>query len=553
MPMSHDSADLSQIRPKLSPEQVRRLEPYGTRETIPTGGVLFDEGDCEIDFFVVLSGMVDIRQYTAEGNRSIVKEGPCGFVGDVATLSGRASVVQAVADEETEVLRIPLAKLRRVVVEDSELSDLILRAFLLRRSFLIESGYSAIKIIGSRFARDTHRLRSLLTRNNQPYTFLDLEKDPNVAAMLEQFGVKVDETPILLHRDRDIHKNPSDEDVAHCLGLDAIPTNDLCDLVVVGSGPAGLAASVYAASEGLTVTAIDTTAPGGQAGTSSKIENYLGFPTGISGADLAARAAVQAQKFGTWMANPVRVVELTRDGANFKVAFADGRSVRGRSVVIASGAKYRRLDVPGAEKFEECGIYYGATAMESELCVGCDVVVVGGGNSAGQGAVYLAKGARSIHVVIRRDDLSATMSRYLIRRIEEIPNIRVHPRSEVTGLSGDGRLKAVEITTRGEAEPLRIETGHLFLFIGAMPCTEWLRQTVAMDDKGFVKTGADLSPEELARSSWPDDRPPTLFETSLPRVYAVGDARSGSVKRVASAVGEGSMVVQFIHRALGEG
>jgi thioredoxin reductase (NADPH) len=549
----HDHPDLNgDLRPRLTPEQIRRLGPYGTLEKMPKGSMLFDEGDKEIDFFVVISGMVEIRQYVAEGYLSIVKKGPGEFIGDISTLTGRAAVVQAIADDDLEILRIPPAQLHRVVIEDSELSDRFLRTFLTRRSFLIEAGHASIKIIGSRFSRDTHRLRSFLTRNNQPFTFLDLEKDPGVAALLEHFEVGVHDTPILMHRDRCIYKNPPDEKVARYLGLDTIATDDLCDVVVIGSGPAGLAASVYAASEGLEVTTIDTSAPGGQAGTSSKIENYLGFPTGISGADLAARATVQAQKFGTKMANPVRAVELARDGLNYRVAFADGRAVRGRSVVIATGARYRRLDVPGFERFEGSGIFYGATAMESELCVGWDVVVVGGGNSAGQGAVYLAKGARTVHIVIRRDDLTKTMSRYLIRRIEETPNIHLHPRSEVTAVLGDEALSGVEITTQGEPGPLRLKTGHLFLFLGALPCTDWLRGTVVMDDKGFIKTGADLSPDELAHSGWPDPHPPTLFETNLPRVYSVGDARSGSVKRVASAVGEGVMAVHLVHEYMKE-
>jgi thioredoxin reductase (NADPH) len=550
--MSEISVDLADLRPRLTAEQIRRLEPYGTYERLPKGTMLFDEGAKEIDFFVVISGLVELRQYTAEGYRTIVLEGAGEFVGDTSTLTGRAAVAQAMAHGEVEILRIPLAKLRRVVVEDSELSDRILRTFLTRRSYLIQSGNASITIIGSRFARDTHRLRAFLTRNNQPHTFRDLEKDSGVAALLEHFHVKVHETPILLHRDRHIYKNPSDEKVAHALGLDAIDTEELCDVVVIGSGPAGLAASVYAASEGLEVTTIDTTAPGGQAGTSSKIENYLGFPTGISGADLAARAAVQAQKFGARMANPVRAVELTRDGLNYKVAFADGRMVRARSVVIATGARYRRLDISGVEKFEGSGIFYGATAMESDLCVGCDVVVVGGGNSAGQGAVYLARGARSVHIVIRRDDLAETMSRYLIRRIEETPNIHLHPRSEVTAVFGDEKFEAVEITTKGEPRPLRLDAGHLFLFLGALPCTDWLRDFVVTDEKCFIKTGTDLTRDELVGSGWSIDRTPSLFETSKPRVYAVGDVRSGSVKRVASAVGEGSIVVQFIHRALSE-
>jgi thioredoxin reductase (NADPH) len=540
-----------EISPRLTADQIGQLEAYGTRELVRKGQLLFDEGDHQIDFFVVLSGSLEIRQYVGDGFRRVVLSNPGSFTGDPATLSGSAAVLQAHVSEDSEVLRISGEQFRRVVVVNSELSDLILRTFLIRRSAQIEAGYSAIKVIGSRFARDTHRLREFLTRNNQPYTFLDLEKDPGVADLLEQFGVGVQETPIILHRDKDIYKNPTDEKVAHYLGLDVVATDDLCDVVVVGSGPAGLAASVYAASEGLSVTAIDTTAPGGQAGTSSKIENYLGFPTGISGRDLADRATMQAQKFGARLANPVRAVRLKREGANYQVDFADGRSIRGRSVVISTGARYRRLDVPGAEKFEGCGIYYGATAMESELCHGREAVIVGGGNSAGQGAVFLARCASAVHVVIRRDNLVDTMSRYLIRRIEETPNIHLHPRTEVTGLSGQSCLESIELTTRGEPSR-RLDSGHLFLFIGALPCTAWLDGTLALDDKGFVKTGADLTDLELHCFGWQGERPPTLFETSMPRVYAVGDARSGSVKRVASAVGEGSIVVQFIHRALGE-
>ena len=541
------------VSPRLTAEQLRRMEAYGTRERFAEGDVLFDEGDTNIDFFVVRSGSVEILQYAAEGFRLVVRPDAGQFIGDPSTLNGRAAVVQARVAEDSEILRVTPEQFKRVVVEDSELSDLFLSTFLFRRSVLIEKGHASIKVIGSRFSGDTHRLRDFLTRNNQPFIFLDVERDPGVAALLEGFGVAPDETPIILHRDRDIYRNPTDEKVACHLGFNAVATGELCDVVVVGSGPAGLAASVYAASEGLSVMTIDTTAPGGQAGTSSKIENYLGFPTGISGADLAARAAMQAQKFGARMANPVRADRLTRDGANYEVRFADGRTVRGRSVVIATGARYRRLDVPGAERFEGGGIYYGATAMESELCNGCDVVVVGGGNSAGQGAVYLARGARTVHVVIRRPDLSDTMSRYLIRRIEETPNIHLHPNSEVTALSGDEHLESLEITTQGRPGPIRLPVPHLFLFLGALPCTDWLRGTVVMDSKGFVKTGSDLTAEELSASDRPGDATPTLFETSLPKVYAVGDARSGSVKRVASAVGEGSIVVQFIHRALAEG
>jgi thioredoxin reductase (NADPH) len=549
--MSLDTALSERISPVLSTEQLHRLEPFGTRESIAKGVVLFEQGDHTIDFFVVLSGAIAISQYDDGAMKLLVRPGSGEFIGDPSTLTGRAAVVQARADEESEVLRIHPDRFRRIVVEDSELSDLFLRTFLNRRSALIEGGYGSTKVIGSRYARDTHRIREFLTRNSQPYTFLDVESDERVASLLDTLRVTVEETPIIVCGHGHVARNPSDLQLAHALGFDTIPETELCDVVVVGAGPAGLAASVYAASEGLTVTAIDLHAPGGQAGTSSKIENYLGFPMGISGLDLARSAIIQAAKFGTRMANPVEAVRLVRTGTQYEVEFADGRRIRGRSVVIATGARYVRLDVADATLYEGCGLYYGATAMEAEFCAGADVVVVGGGNSAGQGAVYLAKHARSVHILVRRTGLAETMSRYLIRRIEETPNIHLHVRSQITGLFGDGkRLRAVEYEDRDAGGTTGLETGSVFLFLGARPCTSWLEGTLALDEKGFIKTGADLRPEDLREPGSDPIRRPTLFESSLPRVYAVGDVRSGSVKRVASAVGEGSIVVQFIHRAL---
>jgi thioredoxin reductase (NADPH) len=552
--MSYGRFSSQEIAPELSREQVRRLAAFGEREVLAPGAILYDAGDHAIDFFVVISGRVQICQYSDGGMIEIVRPGPNQFIGDASTLTGHAAVVQARVAEEAEVLRIPPEKFRRIVVEDSELSDLILRTFLARRSALIEAGYGSIKVIGSRFARDTHRLREFLTRNSQPHTFLDVEKDKSVTALLESLGVGIAETPILVCRAGHVARNPSDAEIAHALGFDTVDESELCDVVVVGAGPAGLAASVYASSEGLSVAAIDLASPGGQAGTSSKIENYLGFPFGVSGLELAQSAMTQAVKFGTRLANPVEAVALERQGANYLVRFRDGRHLRGRSVVIATGAKYQRLEVPGADSYEGCGLYYGATAMEADMCAGSDAVVVGGGNSAGQGAVQLARGAQSVHVLVRRQGLSDTMSHYLIRRIDETPNIFLHTRSEITRLCGDGaQLHAVEYHDRAKAATVPIETSTVFLFLGARPCTGWLRGKLALDEKGFIKTGPDLTPQEIDSSDQSDRRSRTLFETSLPRVYAVGDVRSGSVKRVASAVGEGSVVVQFIHRALNEG
>jgi thioredoxin reductase (NADPH) len=552
--MAVDRARSKDISPELTAEQVGRLEAFGRKESVVRGTVLFDEGDRAIDFFVVLSGAVDICQHGEGGMRQIVRPGPGQFIGDPSTLTSRAAVVQARVAEDAEVLRISPAQFHRIVVEDSELSDLFLRTFLVRRSALIEGGFGSTRVIGSRYSRDTHRLREFLTRNSQPHRFLDVEKDEGVAALLETLGFGIADTPILICGAGHVVRNPADAAVARALGFDTVDETELCDVAVVGAGPAGLAASVYAASEGLSVTTIDLASPGGQAGTSSKIENYLGFPTGISGQELAQRAMTQAVKFGTRLANPVEAVGLKRDGADYHVEFRDGRRVRGRSVVIATGAKYQRLEVADAQSYEGCGLYYGATAMESEMCAGADVVVVGGGNSAGQGAVYLARHANSVHILVRRDGLSETMSRYLIRRIDETPNIFLHTRSEITCLIGDGtRLRAIQYVDRNEGRTVDLDTPSVFLFLGARPCTAWLERTLVLDEKGFVKAGSDLAPDDLARAGWSIGRPPTLFESSLPRVYAVGDVRSGSVKRVASAVGEGSIVVQFIHRALSEG
>ncbi len=440
--MSVDAALLERISPVLSAEQIHRLQPFGTKEILPEETVLYRQGDRSIDFYLVLSGGIEISQDVDNARQRIVYAGPGQFIGDPSTLTGHAAVVQATVDVETEILRIKPDQFRKIIVEDSELSDLFLRTFIERRTALIARGYGSTKVIGSRYGRDTHRIREFLTKNSQPFVFVDLEREAGVSTLLDSLGVKVEETPIIVCRAGHVVKNPSDSQLAHTLGFDVIDDSELCDVVVVGAGPAGLAASVYAASEGLSVTTIDVGSPGGQAGTSSKIENYLGFPTGISGLELAQRAMTQAVKFGTRMANPVEAVRLVPTGSIYEVQFRDGRRIRGRSVVIATGARYQRLDVADADQFEGCGLYYGATAMESELCVGVDIVVVGGGNSAGQGAVHLAKYARSVHILVRRGGLGETMSRYLIRRIEETPNIHLHTHSRINRLVGDGQRLA---------------------------------------------------------------------------------------------------------------
>lgn len=541
--------------PSLTEAQIQIFRQYGaTEEAVAAGQVLIEEGDLQFDFYIVLSGAITIVQSAGPDTwRTIVTHRPGHFVGDQHTLSNRAAVISARALEPSTVLRLAPAQLKRVIVENSALSDLVLKAFLNRRLRLIKGNLSSNRIIGSRYSQDTFRIIEFLTKNSQPFVWQDIEADPELLETLEHFGVSVEDTPVLLCRGNIIHRNPSNDELATGLGFNALLKQDVVDMAVVGAGPAGLAASVYGASEGLEVTTIDAIGPGGQAATSSKIENYLGFPMGISGQELAQNAFLQAEKFGATIAVAQRVVKLhCHDGPAYALETHTGERILAKSVVIASGVNYKRLDLPRLKEFENRGIYYGATAMEARLCQDQVVVVVGGGNSAGQAAVYLANTCNHVYVVIRGASLSASMSRYLIRRIEETPNISLLCHTEVTELHGEQMLQAVTLSNRQEQSERRLDTGSVFLMIGASPNTDWLKDCVALDDKGFVKTGTSLTPEDLQQASWPLKRLPTLFETSKPRVYAVGDVRSTSTKRVASAVGEGSVVVQFIHQALAD-
>jgi thioredoxin reductase (NADPH) len=412
-----------------------------------------------------------------------------------------------------------------------------MRAFILRRVALIAGGFGDATLIGSAHSAGTLRLQAFLTRNGHPYTYVDVDRDADVQALLDRFHVGVGDVPIVICRGEIVLKNPSNEAVADCFGLNvAIDPGRVRDVVVVGAGPGGLAAAVYAASEGLDVLVLETNAPGGQAGTSSKIENYLGFPTGISGAELAV--ASRAERFACDAAN------------GYAITLSNGTTLRARAIIIASGVQYRRLALEKLDRFEGAGVYYAATTTEARLCSGEEVAVVGGANSAGQAAMFLAAQARHVHVLIRGPGLADTMSRYLIRRIEETRNITLHPQTELVALDGDDRLRSV--TWRGPKGTENHPLAHVFLMIGAQPNSEWLSDCVALDDKGFVKTGTDLTADDLSRTRWPVTRAPFLFETNRHRVFAVGDVRSGSVKRVASAVGEGSVCVQLVHRALAE-
>jgi thioredoxin reductase (NADPH) len=545
--------------PRLTPEQITELRRFGRCREAAEGEVLWSEGDQRFDFYVVLSGEVEIVESSSGEEQTVTVHLPGEFTGDVDTLTGRTSLVTGRVKQAGEVLEIGPDALRRVVAELPEISDVLLRAFLMRRSLLVGQGYRGLRIIGSRFSPAAHTLRDFLSRNAVPFTWLDLEQDERAEEFLRRLGIGAGETPVVIGREGRVLRNPSVAELADDVGL-ATPVNhrDVYELVIVGGGPAGLAASVYAASEGLNTVAIDAIAPGGQAGTSARIENYLGFPAGISGADLTKYALLQVQKFGGQVSVPRVAVGLRLDGGRRVVRLEGGDEIVARCVLVATGADYRRLQVPQLAKFEGAGVYYAVSGIEARLCQGDEVVVVGGGNSAGQAIVYLARFARRVHVVIRGTDLNVSMSRYLVDQIEGLANVEIHRQREVVGLEGEQALTAVHIAHRssdGKLEPgseQQIAAPALFVFIGAMPHTGWLDGCVGLDRKGFVLTGAAIPRDALTSEAWnAAGRTPYFLETSLPGVFAAGDVRSGSAKRVASAVGEGAMAVSFVHAFLG--
>jgi thioredoxin reductase (NADPH) len=539
--------------PKLSPKEIDELQPRGV--TLPTqaGQLLWKEGDRNLPFFVVLEGEIEIVAHSHGEEKLVTVHVPGEFTGDVDLLTGRMSLVAARVRKAGKVLRLESAELRRVLAELPELGEKMLKAFLMRRTLLIDNGFEGIKIIGSRYDPRTHTLAEFCTRNAIPYTLLDLEMDPEAEQLLRQMGIPTTQIPVVIGRDGQWWCNPTVEQLAEYVGLEQpVMANQLYDLIVVGAGPAGLAASVYAASEGLHTLTLDSIAAGGQAGTSSRIENYLGFPTGISGQDLALNAVVQAEKFGAHLSVPKTVEGLRIQSGDRVIRLEEGTELHARAVVIASGIEYKRLDVPRLRELEGAGVYYAATEMEARLCGGDEVVVVGGGNSAGQAVVFLSRVARRIHLVIRGDDLGKSMSRYLIDRIEGLPNVTLHKRRVVAALEGDDHLSGVVLRAVDGTDEEHIAARALFIFIGAVPHTEWLRDCVALDQKGFVLTGTNIPPVALESDAWRvANRPPMFLETSLPGVFAAGDARSNSVKRVASAVGEGSMAISFVHAHLG--
>jgi thioredoxin reductase (NADPH) len=543
----------AQMFPVLTPVQIARISGHGHKMTMKAGQVLSEPGDRGRPMFVVLSGSIDVVQPTLAGETLVTVHTPGRFSGDVGTLRGIGAVVRMRVRGDGEVLVIDEAHLRTIVQTDAELSELFMRAFILRRVSLITSHSSDVILLGSIRSAGTLRLQQFFTRNSYPFVNIDLDTDPSVRDLLERFHVKIEDIPVVVCRGTVVLKNPSNEEVASCLGMNQeIDDDRLRDVIVVGAGPAGLAAAVYAASEGLDALVLETGTPGGQAGSSSKIENYLGFPTGISGLALAARALIQAQKFGAEIRTAYPAIRLICDQRPYAIEMTGGHVVRARAVIIATGAEYRQLSLENASRFLGTGIYYAATTTEARRCGNGEVIVVGGGNSAGQAAIFLAGTCRTVYLLVRSQGLADTMSQYLIRRIQDTPNISLRVQTEITSLEGQDQLARVTWMTAPGNVPEAHDIGHVFLMTGAVPCTHWLNPCIALNDKGFIRTGADLRSDDLPAGKWVKDRQPEFFETNIPGVFAVGDVRCGSVKRVAAAVGEGSACIPQVHRVLHE-
>ena len=542
----------AQVFPVLTEAQINRIRPFASLRHVNDGDVLFRADDSDVPFFILLSGSMEIVQPDMNGERPVANHGPGEFTGEMTMITGHRSLVCGRMTSVGDVLEMSGSGLRSLVARDGELSEIFMRAFILRRLILINRSQGNVILMGSRYSAKTLRLREFLTRNGHPYVYVDLDVDQESQALLDRFAVSVSEIPVVICNYRTVLRNPSIQELSDSLELNCtIDESQVRDVIIVGAGPAGLAAAVYGASEGLDVLMVESAAPGGQAASSSKIENYLGFPTGLSGEELATRAISQAQKFGAKLMVAHSVVQLDCDKNPYRLILENGKPLEARSVVIASGAQYNNPENLNLERFVGQGVYYGATFIEAQLCELEDLVVVGGGNSAGQAAVFLAQTARRVHMLVRSQRLSDSMSRYLVQRIEENPGIEVHYKTELVCLEGDTHLERVTWREKDSLDSTTQSIRHVFIMTGASPRTDWLRGCVSLDDKGFILTGRDLDTVKQDRA-WPLARSPYMLETSLPRVFAVGDVRSGNVKRVASAVGEGSIAISLVHRALAE-
>ena len=545
----------AELYPELTEVQISYLSRFGVRLTVDEGQILYEPGDREVAMFVLLTAEVDIVQPDARGERHITLLLPGMFTGEAGMIGGQRAVVCARVRTGGELIRIEPADLRVLVTQNAAMSELLMSTFILRRLMLVNRQIGNVTIVGSGSMPATGRLRDFLDKNGHPFQLVDLDHDAAAKALLERFDIATNEVPVVICNGRAVLRNPSMLELADYLGLnDGIDSEQVKNVIIIGAGPAGLAAAVYAASEGLHPLLIESHAPGGQAGASSRIENYLGFPTGISGHDLASNATAQARKFGTSIALARSVVSLRSKSNGYVVLLDDGSSYVGRAIIIATGACYTKLDVKNLEIFVGCGVHYGATHLEAQQCAGEDVIVVGAGNSAGQAAIFLSQTAKSVTMLVRSGDLSASMSQYLVERVTTSSYINVLCHTELLAVEGSNWIQHARWLNRKNGLESNRYVRHVFVMAGAAPNTQWLRGSVALDEKGFILTGRELpllSASETA-PPWPRQRPPYSLETSLPGVFAVGDVRDGSIKRVASAVGEGANAVSLIHRVLQE-
>jgi thioredoxin reductase (NADPH) len=544
------AANAALMFPVLSSAQIARVASHGVLRPITRGEVLIDSGQTNVPFFVLKAGEIEVIRPSELDEILVAIVGPAQFTGDISMILGRPAQMRLRVSDSGAVVQLTRDQMHALIQTDAEISEVLMRALIHRRVALVAHGIGDVLLIGSVGSGATLRIKQFLTRNGHPFKYLDLDRDADVRELLDRFRVEPAEIPVVICRGEVVLKNPSNQEIADCLGFNkGIDHTHRRDVVIVGAGPAGLAAAVYAASEGLDVLVIEASSPGGQAGSTSRIENYLGFPTGISGGELAGRAYAQAQKFGAEVMIAKCGAELVCEHNAYGVRLNDNVTIPARTVVIATGARYRKPSLPNLGQFEGAGVYYNATFMEAQLCDGDEVIVVGGANSAGQAALFLAQTVRHVHLLVRSSSLSASMSRYLIRRIEETPTVQIKTRTEIVALEGNGHLERVRWRDdTGAVTSQNIK--HVFLMTGAEANTGWLNGRVSLDAKGFIKTGWDLTQEDLAAARWPLDRSPYLLESSLPGVFAVGDVRCGNLKRVASAVGEGSIAVSFVHRAL---
>jgi thioredoxin reductase (NADPH) len=538
--------------PTLTAAQIQQIAAHGRRRTLTRGEVLVEPGDKAVPFFLVLHGEIQVLRPSGGAETLIVTHGPGQFSGEGNMITGRRSLARARVSESGEAIELDRDQLLTLVQTNAELSEILMRAFILRRTELIAGGVSDVLVVGSAHCAGTLRVKEFLTRNGHPFTYLDLDRNHDAQDLLDRFHVDVHDVPVLICGSRAVLRNPTNAQIADCLGFnDAVDEAHLRDVVIVGAGPAGLAAAVYGASEGLDVLVLESGAPGGQAGSSSRIENYLGFPTGISGLALTSRAYAQAQKFGAQVMIAKGAAKLACQRAPYAVQMDGESRIAARALVIATGAEYRKPALDNLARFEMAGgVYYGATPMEAQLCVGDEVAIVGGGNSAGQAAVFLSETSKRVQMFVRGESVADSMSRYLVRRIDDNPKIVLRTRAEIIGLEGETFLQRIRWRDNRTGRVDASDVSHLFMMTGAVPNTGWLDGCLALDEKGFIKTGPDLSRDELAAAAWPLTRQPYLLETSRPGVFAVGDVRSGNIKRVASAVGEGSIAIAFVHQVL---